>query len=190
MDSSQVRCSSCCQYFNNNDIVYGSSKCGHAYHQKCLFDKFNSDSRLCGGSQQCPAICYPRHCRRIYLTFNSFSWIYIEPKIFQANERVFEKIVLKLGANKSGHNIYAARVFLQDKAIPCYYNAEKKRAYQDFECSSDYFSRRLELLDISNDAGHQYTWVDCAKVPDSGYFKENKALIRQPRKTEMKEMDG
>ncbi|XP_023294094.2 uncharacterized protein LOC111677234 [Lucilia cuprina] len=180
MESSSVQCSNCDKYFNNDDIICASTKCGHLYHQTCLKAKFEKDSRLCDGRYRCSATCYPRYCRRVYLQFNTFNWFEIKPKIFKRDEKEFADRVLMLGTNKKGHNIYAARVLLEDTVKKCYYNAQTEQIYADFECNSEYVSKTYEILDISQDTEHQYIWEDCRQTSSNDYYKNNKILLRIP----------
>lgn len=189
---SQVKCVTCSLAFTSNDIIYGSLECGHVYHQKCLYNKFREGFRTCGSSNgNCKAICYPRKCRRIYLNFNSFKWLHIQPEVFCHNAKELQEKLLSLGTNRNSHEIYAARVFLPNTftAVHCYYNATTGGIYKDFECDYECQSRQFEFLDISEDKDYQYEWSDTNETSSSsqetigGYFKNDQKLIRIPRKS-------
>lgn len=70
---SKVQCSNCFKFFGNNDIIFGSIKCGHLYHQKCLNTKFKQKSRICGGQNNFRIVCYPRY----YINEHDSEFLYI-----------------------------------------------------------------------------------------------------------------
>lgn len=175
---SKVQCSNCFKFFENNDIIFGSIKCGHLYHQKCLNNKFEQKSRICGGQYNCKIVCYPNYCRRIYLSFDSYSWINIKSNILKSYKKEFLEYILKLGINSNGHNIYAARVCLSDTDKKCYYNAEMEKVYLDFECKLEYIHEHdYEFLYIRNDNGQKYSWEDSEKTDENTYYRNNTKLV-------------
>lgn len=186
---SQVKCGTCSQYFQSNDVVYGSLECGHTFHKRCLYNKFAEGSRICNSNGNCATPCYLRKCRRVYLDYCSYNWLYIKPEVFSHNARQFQKQLLSLGINRNGHNIYAARVFLSDQITLCYFNAHTAKIYADFECDTAYQSTyQFEFLDKSKDREHQYIWTDknnsathFQAATGGGYFKNNQKLLRIPR---------
>lgn len=175
---SNIQCSNCCNFFQNDDIIYGSIKCGHLYHQKCLNKKFEQNSRICGGQYNCKTVCYPRYCRRVYLSFNSFSWEKIKSDIIKSNQKEFEGSLLQLNNNNNGSRIYAARICLSDTNQKCYYNVEMEKIYLDFECELEYIDKHeYEFLYIGHDNRHQYTWEASDRTDENTYYRNNEKLV-------------
>lgn len=186
--SLNVLCAICSEYFQNSDIVYCTTRCGHVFHHKCL-TRWLSNSTTC---PQCRGNCQRHMIHRIYLNFSEptplddvdtepeaiFDWYPLESSMSVSEIAGFG---FKLDNDENGDAIYAARVYYKDDLLPAYYVPQKKGVYCAWGCASHFLDDNIELLYIAGDTA-EYKWesAENGHVPENalhvGYTQNNEEL--------------
>lgn len=174
--SLNILCAICCEFFGNTNIIYSTSKCGHVFHQQCLF-RWLSHSKSC---PQCRANVFKHTVHRLFLNFrepcemdeenvepmNNFEWMYIDNCDYTIEE--LEEFGFVAYEDSKGVPVYVARVYLEDELLPAYYVPEVNGAYISYNDESHVAVEDIELLNISSD-NSEYEWIPAAdgELPDN-----------------------
>ncbi|XP_073811002.1 uncharacterized protein [Musca autumnalis] len=161
--SLNILCGVCCEYFKNNDNIYSTCKCGHAFHHKCL-TRWMSNSNTC---PQCRADCHPHMIHRLYLNFSEstpMDDMYVAVKDtydwcpLDSSATDIASFGFKFCNDKNGDAIYAARVYYKNDLLPAYYVPKEKGVYFAWGCASHFQVNEIELLHIAGDKA-EYKWI-------------------------------
>lgn len=160
-----VLCAICSEFFQNSDIIYSTTKCGHVFHRQCLF-RWLKRSHTC---PQCRASVHDKNIHRIYLNFSeptemdyvdaepikSYEWLYIDESV---TVEELSKLGLIMGVDKEGDPVFAARVYLEEDLLPAYYVPKMKGVYAAWNCQAHFLTEGIEVLHINHDEA-DYSWV-------------------------------
>lgn len=188
-----VFCGICSEFYSSIDKIY-VTRCGHVFHQRCLFHWLRQ-SHTC---PQCRDACLPHQCHRIYLNFEplreddpdtqthnvtnnpppGYEWLHIDRDM---DEELVKSFSFHFGTDDNGNNIYAARGYYNGDLIPAFYCPAKHGVYAPWGFKSHFLTSNIEILDISCDDA-EYKWVPASEgeLPEhalvSGHTSYNEPL--------------
>ncbi|XP_013112579.2 uncharacterized protein LOC106090808 [Stomoxys calcitrans] len=171
MSTLNVLCGICSEFYTNTDKIY-VTRCGHVFHQQCLFHWLQV-SHTC---PQCRDSCLRHQCRRIYLNFeplredelkceatseisnklSGYEWIAVD---WEMDDELLKTFAFHFGTDENGNNIYCARGFHKGDIIPAYYSPSKRGVLAPWGFKSHLLTHNIEILDISCDGAAEYKWV-------------------------------
>ncbi|XP_061395788.1 uncharacterized protein LOC133331408 [Musca vetustissima] len=180
-----ILCGICSEFYTARDNIY-VTRCGHVFHQQCLFHWL----RVSTTCPQCRDPCLRHRCRKIYLNFqplnesvtmepppppvqnnvfSGYDWLTIDRDM---DEEIVKSFGLHYGTDEDGNDIYAARGYYNNDLIPAYYCPRKNGVYAAWGFKSQFLTSNIEILDISCDNDAEYKWVAASE----GELPEN-ALV-------------
>ncbi|XP_073846291.1 uncharacterized protein [Musca autumnalis] len=183
--SLNVLCGICSEFYTASDLIY-VTRCGHVFHQQCLFHWL----RVSHTCPQCRDPCLRHRCHRIYLNFqpldesvasqesaaaptkfvySGYDWIPIDDR--DMDDEMIKSFGLHYGTDGDGNDIYAARGYHNGDLIPAYYCPNKRGVCAPWGFKSHLLTSNIEILDISCDNA-KYKWVPAS----NGDLPEN-ALV-------------
>ncbi|XP_005178363.1 uncharacterized protein LOC101900362 [Musca domestica] len=177
-----ILCGICSEFYAARDNIY-VTRCGHVFHQQCLFHWL----RVSHTCPQCRDPCLRHRCHRIYLNFqpldestvtnsppqlnnvySGYDWLHIDHDM---DAEMIKSFGLHYGTDDDGNDMYAARGYFNQDLIPAYYCPQKRGVYVPWGFKSHFLTSNIEILDISCDNA-EYKWVPASE----GNLPEN-ALV-------------